>query len=390
MHLSEERYDSSRRSNPKIFGSRHDRTVTKPIHTLSLQLLYHKGSDEKKSNTGLQNTKPIYTTSSFQNGRHSSPQRIVRTERLYGKTRLKRCIHSSTDTSRLFEIFNLPTPWNSLPGQIPTLWLMHRTQNFFETNSICSITITQGRNSACILPRRFLCGSQIERGNPTTFTTGSRSPAEVRIYYKPREELSHTTTTTRIPGIQIQLSIDEDHSTERKISEITHENQTSEGCQLQEDMQMDGGFDWDDDFFDSSDWRDTTPCTLSPEGLDPQLRQTEQLGPSIPSITEIPTRLNLVDDLGSPEERPSNPTNHSNNPNNDDIRRRLRHRVGCSIRTDGSSRILDVPTKRRLNQRERIDDDLVCTPVARKKHRKHPRSNIYRQYDGIEICHQAG
>jgi hypothetical protein len=49
-------------------------------------------------------------------------------------------------------------------------------------------------------------------------------------------------------SLPVPLNLDEDHSTERKINEITSEDQTIEDGQLQKDMQMDGGIDWDNDF----------------------------------------------------------------------------------------------------------------------------------------------
>ena len=323
----------------------------------------------------------------LQNGRCTCPEGDCGTKQFLDEDRPEGCIHCRTHSSRLPQVsFVLPQRHN-LSVQVTGIRPECCTKNILQADEICFRTIESQRNSLGVLSGRHLCAGEDQGGDTSTQPDGLATTDELGILDQLREERSRAETHARVLRLQLQYQNNEDQCPTNKIIEIDHANTTT----IEEDndilLPMDCESPGEDDIDDTSNWRSVTPCEVYSERPCSGTSTTaSELGKTLPTVCNELERTQLVVSTSTTSQwTPHHHEERRKNTRHRDLCRRVGHRLGCDISQDRDSRILVTGRKRTVNQREGVENDIVCPPTPCKRVRRFADQSLLRQYHGSEI-----
>ena len=385
--LIHRRPTSSRQCSRFILELSGNRTFSYAGQQVSLTVLHNKKTEQDPTYFGLQKNQPVCSVQPLQNGRCTCPEGYCGTKRFLDEDRPEGCIHCRTHSSRLPQVsFVLPQRHN-LSVQVTGIRPECCTKNILQADEICFRTIENQRNSLGVLSGRHLCAGEDQGGDTSTQPDGLATTDELGILDQLREERSRAETHARVLRLQLQYQNNEDQCPTNKIIEIDHANTTT----IEEDndilLPMDCESPGEDDIDDTSNWRSVTPCEVYSERPCSGTSTTaSELGKTLPTVYNELERTQLVVSTSTTSQwTPHHHEERRKDTRHRDLCRRVGHWLGCDISQDRNSRILVTGRKRTVNQREGVENDIVCPPTPCKRVRRFADQSLLRQYHGSEI-----
>lgn len=141
------RTEGNRSSSTEVPGSGYHRgeSASDTIQPILIEVFHSTGKNEEKTNSGLQKIKPIYPSSTLQDGRCASFERDLGKRRLHDKIRSKRCLYRGTYSSKFKTLLSFPKQREKLPIQGVKLRIEHCTKNLHQATKICPGTIDRSQ-----------------------------------------------------------------------------------------------------------------------------------------------------------------------------------------------------------------------------------------------------
>jgi hypothetical protein len=198
---------SSKRSSQQIPFSRNSRNYANTIRKISFKVFHDTRKHQETANSGLSKIESTHPVRTFQDGRSTGVKRVNRKGRFHVQDRLERCLHRSSNSSRISTISHIQKRRENLSISFPRIWTKCGSQAVLKTNEIRNRTITLPRNPLGILSRRHLSTFKVKRRSIKNNPTGNKTSKIFGIHYQRRKEHTYTLSNTGIPGISKKMKI---------------------------------------------------------------------------------------------------------------------------------------------------------------------------------------
>ncbi|CEG69547.1 hypothetical protein RMATCC62417_05605 [Rhizopus microsporus] len=156
-------------------------------------------------------------------------------------------------------------------------------------------------------------------------------------------------------------------------------------------MSLDGKSFGEDYGNDSSHWRSTAENSVSTARFSDEFKKTTiQLGEAMPIICSKLERTTMMDQERTALKWLTNKDRYRHQRTGYQYpRRRLRYRVGYNVKRSRNTRVLIRGRKRHFDQREGIEDNLICSSATRTKVPKLIDTRVHRQHGSTETCEEV-
>ncbi|OAD73159.1 hypothetical protein PHYBLDRAFT_145565 [Phycomyces blakesleeanus NRRL 1555(-)] len=204
---------------------------------------------------------------------------------------------------------------------------------------------------------RHLRIGEVKGTDATLHTDPNNTSGEVRLFDKQSKECTRAEDDSGIPRLLIQYK-DDDYFTAH----------------------------YKDDGRDPGDKRNPPSYTTFAKIPGQELTvKPQKMGQAMSIVDTSARRISVVEDLPSTKEWsvysqdtvPGTPT--------ENLHGCLRRRIGSSLRHGANHRVLDFRRKRRIHQRERVEDDILRHPHTLEKAKTHHTQDLQRRHGSVEI-----
>lgn len=276
-------------------GIMQEPSLFKPIPA---KAFHNSRTNEETSNSRLQKTESVHSSSALQDGRGTSAERIHRKRRFYSKTRLKGCIYSSPHTSSRKTLSGISKPRNKVHLSGFKFRIEYSSQYFLKATKVRLRTNKKRRNSASIISRRYhLLRSGSRQGAITGISKqDNETSGVIRISSKQNQECTNSTACPKLPRLYLRHQEDDyKGGTGKEASKLTTAASETNITDDTQNMQMDGrSDDGQDDSYDSGNAGSSPSHSIFAEGSDENLtRSLSKLGDGI-SLVEGSERRDTV------------------------------------------------------------------------------------------------